>query len=169
MRAGRPFARVARVPDQAQTVANSLDFHLAAGDPGGRDGTHISARHFASCGRYILDRSVAPGRAIGNRMSLYFKSDTRVFSATSAHPRDLAKSMNERHQADVLIIGSGAAGLAAALQLADRARVIVLSKDRIDGGSTNRAQGGIAAVTGPGDSPEAHIRDTRARGRGTLR
>ena len=74
--------------------------------------------------------------------------------------------MNERHHADVLIIGSGAAGLAAALQLADRARVIVLSKDRIDGGSTNRAQGGIAAVTGPGDSPEAHIRDTMRAGAG---
>ena len=74
--------------------------------------------------------------------------------------------MNERHDADVLIIGSGAAGLAAAIQMADRARVIVLSKDRIDGGSTNRAQGGIAAVTGPGDSPEAHLRDTMRAGAG---
>ena len=74
--------------------------------------------------------------------------------------------MNERHYADVLIIGSGAAGLAAAIQLADQARVIVLSKDRIDGGSTNRAQGGIAAVTGPGDSPEDHIRDTMRAGAG---
>ena len=76
------------------------------------------------------------------------------------------ESMNERHDADVLIIGSGAAGLAAAIQMADRARVIVLSKDRIDGGSTNRAQGGIAAVTGPGDSPEAHLRDTMRAGAG---
>ena len=74
--------------------------------------------------------------------------------------------MNDRHHADVLIIGSGAAGLAAALRLAGRARVIVLSKDRIDGGSTNRAQGGIAAVTGPGDSPEDHIRDTIRAGAG---
>ncbi len=74
--------------------------------------------------------------------------------------------MNDRHHADVLIIGSGAAGLAAAIQLADRAHVIVLSKDSIDGGSTNRAQGGIAAVTGPGDSPEAHIRDTMRAGAG---
>ncbi len=74
--------------------------------------------------------------------------------------------MNDRHHADVLIIGSGAAGLAAAIQLADRAHVIVLSKDSIDGGSTNRAQGGIAAVTGPGDSPEDHIRDTMRAGAG---
>ena len=88
------------------------------------------------------------------------------FSGSDADPRDLAKSMNDRYHADVLIIGSGAAGLAAALQLADQARVIVLSKDRIDGGSTNRAQGGIAAVTGPGDSPEDHIRDTMRAGAG---
>ena len=74
--------------------------------------------------------------------------------------------MNDRHHADVLIIGSGAAGLAAAIQLADRAHVIVLSKDSIDGGSTNRAQGGIAAVTGTGDSPEDHIRDTMRAGAG---
>ncbi len=74
--------------------------------------------------------------------------------------------MSDPYHADVLIIGSGAAGLAAALQVADRARVVVLSKDRIDGGSTNRAQGGIAAVTGPADSPEDHIRDTIRAGAG---
>ena len=74
--------------------------------------------------------------------------------------------MKDRFHADVLIIGSGAAGLAAALQVADRARVMVLSKDRIDGGSTNRAQGGIAAVTGSDDSPEDHIRDTMRAGAG---
>ncbi|MDE0452424.1 MAG: L-aspartate oxidase [Gammaproteobacteria bacterium] len=74
--------------------------------------------------------------------------------------------MNNRYRTDVLIIGSGAAGLAAALRVADRARVVVLSKDRIDGGSTNRAQGGIAAVTGPADSPEDHIRDTIRAGAG---
>ena len=85
---------------------------------------------------------------------------------TGVRSRKLGRPMNDRHHADVLIIGSGAAGLAAAIQVADRANVIVLSKDRIDGGSTNRAQGGIAAVTGPGDSPEAHIRDTMRAGAG---
>ncbi|MCY3821174.1 MAG: L-aspartate oxidase [Gammaproteobacteria bacterium] len=74
--------------------------------------------------------------------------------------------MSDPYHADVLIIGSGAAGLAAALRVADRARVVVLSKDRIDGGSTNRAQGGIAAVTGPADSPDDHIRDTIRAGAG---
>ncbi len=74
--------------------------------------------------------------------------------------------MAKRYRADVLIIGSGAAGLATALHLADRAKVTVLSKDALRGGSTNRAQGGVAAVTAPDDSVEAHVADTMAAGAG---
>ena len=74
--------------------------------------------------------------------------------------------MAERYRADVLIIGSGAAGLATALHLADHAKVTVLSKDALRGGSTNRAQGGVAAVTAPDDSFDAHIEDTMAAGAG---
>ena len=74
--------------------------------------------------------------------------------------------MAKRYRADVLIIGSGAAGLATALHLADRAKVTVLSKDALRGGSTNRAQGGVAAVTAPDDSFEAHVEDTMAAGAG---
>ena len=74
--------------------------------------------------------------------------------------------MAKRYRADVLIIGSGAAGLATALHLADRAKVTVLSKDALRGGSTNRAQGGVAAVTAPDDSFEAHVGDTMAAGAG---
>ena len=74
--------------------------------------------------------------------------------------------MAKRYRADVLIIGSGAAGLATALHLADRAKVTVLSKDALRGGSTNRAQGGVAAVTAPDDSFEAHVADTMAAGAG---
>ena len=47
---------------------------------------------------------------------------------------------------DVLVIGSGAAGLSTALKLAPHVKVAVLSKGKIDDGSTNWAQGGIAAV-----------------------
>ncbi len=54
---------------------------------------------------------------------------------------------------DVLILGSGAAGLTAALNLAPRFRVAVLAKGE---GATGWAQGGIAAVLEPGDSFEAH-------------
>ena len=74
--------------------------------------------------------------------------------------------MAKRYRADVLIIGSGAAGLATALHLADRAKVTVLSKDALRGGSTNRAQGGVAAVTAPDDSFEAHVEDTMTAGAG---
>ena len=75
-------------------------------------------------------------------------------------PDDVAN----RHRTDVLIIGSGAAGLATALHLADTTRVTVVSKDAVRGGATNRAQGGVAAVTNPEDSFEAHIGDTVGAG-----
>jgi L-aspartate oxidase len=67
---------------------------------------------------------------------------------------------------DVLVIGSGAAGLTAALNLADRFRVGVLAKGGISGGSTAWAQGGIAAVLEPGDTFESHIEDTMVAGAG---
>ena len=74
--------------------------------------------------------------------------------------------MPDRRRTDALIIGSGAAGLATALHLADHLRVTVLSKDAIRGGATNRAQGGVAAVTNVEDSFESHIADTVAAGAG---
>ena len=74
--------------------------------------------------------------------------------------------MNDRFRHPVLIIGAGAAGLAAALRLAEHTRVTVLSKGPTKGGSTNRAQGGIAAVMSAGDSLENHMRDTLAAGAG---
>ncbi len=67
---------------------------------------------------------------------------------------------------DVLVVGSGAAGLALALSLAPRARVAVLAKDRITEGCTFYAQGGIAAVLDRQDSIEAHVRDTLEAGAG---
>ncbi|MFX7792787.1 FAD-dependent oxidoreductase, partial [Acinetobacter baumannii] len=70
---------------------------------------------------------------------------------------------------DILIIGSGAAGLTAALVLAERARVLVLAKGPLDGGSTAWAQGGIAAVLDEGDTFEDHIRDTMVAGAGLNR
>lgn len=70
------------------------------------------------------------------------------------------------HQSDVLVIGSGAAGLTAALNLAERFKVTVLAKGGLDEGSTAWAQGGIAAVLEPGDTFEAHIEDTMVAGAG---
>ncbi len=67
---------------------------------------------------------------------------------------------------DVLIIGSGAAGLTAALQLAQDKKVAVLAKGALSDGATAWAQGGIAAVLEPGDSFDNHIEDTMVAGGG---
>ena len=58
---------------------------------------------------------------------------------------------------DVLIVGSGAAGLSLALRLAESARVIVLSKGPVSEGATFYAQGGIAAVFDETDSIASHV------------
>ena len=67
---------------------------------------------------------------------------------------------------DVVILGSGAAGLTAALNLADRFRVAVLAKGALSDGATGWAQGGIAAVFEAGDTFESHIEDTMVAGAG---
>ncbi len=67
---------------------------------------------------------------------------------------------------DILIIGSGAAGLTMALRSADFARVAVLSKGDLNQGATFYAQGGIAAVLDEEDSVESHIEDTLSAGVG---
>ena len=68
--------------------------------------------------------------------------------------------------ADVLVVGSGAAGLTAALNLAEDRKVAVIAKGALGEGATGWAQGGIAAVLEEGDSFEAHINDTMIAGAG---
>ena len=71
--------------------------------------------------------------------------------------------------ADVVVIGSGIAGLTAALQLhasPSVGSVMVVTKDLLSAGSTQWAQGGIAAALGPGDTPDQHLRDTLVAGAG---
>ncbi|MBI2379822.1 MAG: L-aspartate oxidase [Gammaproteobacteria bacterium] len=68
------------------------------------------------------------------------------------------------HVHDVLVIGSGAAGLTTALLLAQHGRVAVLSKSIVSEGSTFYAQGGIAAVLDSADSEDSHIADTLVAG-----
>lgn len=67
---------------------------------------------------------------------------------------------------DFLIIGSGIAGLSAALGASSYGEVMVIAKDRPDICNSTLAQGGIAAAVGKNDSPEAHTRDTLLAGAG---
>jgi len=67
---------------------------------------------------------------------------------------------------DVVVIGSGIAGLTAALRARELGSVLVVTKDVVASGSTQWAQGGIAAALGPGDSPEDHLHDTLVAGAG---
>ena len=69
-------------------------------------------------------------------------------------------------RADVVVVGSGIAGLTAALHARRGGRVLLVTKARLDEGSTRWAQGGIAAALAPGDSPAAHQRDTLVAGAG---
>ncbi len=69
-------------------------------------------------------------------------------------------------ETDIVILGSGAAGLSAALAARPVRDVVLVTKDTLDAGSTNWAQGGLAAVLDPADSLENHVRDTLDAGAG---
>jgi L-aspartate oxidase len=69
---------------------------------------------------------------------------------------------------DYLIVGSGIAGLYAALRAREHGSVLVLTKGSIDECNTRYAQGGIAAAVGPDDSAELHLRDTIEAGAGLV-
>ena len=66
--------------------------------------------------------------------------------------------------ADFLVIGSGIAGLRAAISLAETGRVVILTKADPRESNTGYAQGGIAAAIGSDDSPDLHAKDTLAAG-----
>ncbi|MFF9637633.1 L-aspartate oxidase [Streptomyces bacillaris] len=69
--------------------------------------------------------------------------------------------------ADVVVVGSGVAGLTTALRCAAAGLdTVVVTKARLDDGSTRWAQGGIAAALGEGDTPEQHLADTLVAGAG---
>lgn len=70
---------------------------------------------------------------------------------------------------DFLVVGSGLAGLAYALKVADHGRVIILSKTHVSNTNTAMAQGGIAAVMSDEDSFDEHINDTLIAGAGLCR
>jgi L-aspartate oxidase len=71
-----------------------------------------------------------------------------------------------RREADVVVVGSGAAGISAALTAAGRGLRVLLVTKELEGGATPLAQGGLAAAIGPGDSAAAHAADTLTAGAG---
>src|SRR5690242_18311270 len=74
-----------------------------------------------------------------------------------------------RHQFDYLVLGSGIAGLSFALQASRHGSVAVLAKRTRSESNTVYAQGGVAAVFGPQDTFEQHIKDTLVAGGGLCR
>ena len=69
-------------------------------------------------------------------------------------------------RADIVVVGSGIAGLTTALKASRSGSVLLVTKTELDAGSTRWAQGGIAAALGPGDSPSDHLTDTLVAGAG---
>src|SRR5439155_24036055 len=69
-------------------------------------------------------------------------------------------------ETDYLVLGSGLAGLYFALRAAQHGRVVVVSKRSLTEANTHYAQGGVAGVLGPDDSPEKHVEDTLRVGDG---
>ncbi len=88
-------------------------------------------------------------------------------SAPRARPRLHAPAPGWSIDADVVVVGSGVAGLTAALRCeAAGLTTVVVTKARLDDGSTRWAQGGIAAALGEGDTPAQHLDDTLVAGAG---
>ena len=104
------------------------------------------------------------------RPDLSPEPDVPAFSELPPLPRLPGRLASEApgwaHVVDVVVIGSGVAGLTAALECAEFASVMVVTKDVVAAGSTPWAQGGIASVQGPQDSVEQHVRDTLVAGAG---
>ena len=74
--------------------------------------------------------------------------------------------LSPRSRVDLLVLGSGIAGLTLALEAVDRGSVMVLTKRQRHEGSTHYAQGGIAGALGPDDDPALHLQDTLVSGAG---
>jgi L-aspartate oxidase len=75
-------------------------------------------------------------------------------------------SPGRQREADVVVVGSGAAGITAAVTAAVAGLTVLMITKDLAGGASPLAQGGLAAAIGAGDAPEAHARDTKIAGAG---
>ena len=80
--------------------------------------------------------------------------------------RPFSKQLLEINEWDVIVIGSGAAGLMASLELPENYKVLLLNRNTNQNSSSRWAQGGIASVVRPDDSFDLHIQDTVNAGDG---
>ncbi len=88
------------------------------------------------------------------------------FSLVNPANTDSSTQLNLPSQFDVLVVGTGAAGLYAALCLPEHFQVGLITKDRLPQSASDWAQGGMAAAISPEDSPKLHIEDTLKAGAG---
>ncbi|NOY71759.1 MAG: L-aspartate oxidase [Gammaproteobacteria bacterium] len=93
----------------------------------------------------------------------YENGTVKVKSTPYQYPQSQPSTQNN---SDVLIIGSGAAGLTLALSLADQCKINLICKEHLTESATFYAQGGISAVLDKNDSIEAHVEDTLNAGAG---
>ena len=111
-----------------------------------------------------VESPLAPGRERSSR------PDRPTFTQLPALPplprRLAAEVAGWVREVDVVIVGSGIAGLTAALECSDLGSVMVVTKDVVAAGSTHWAQGGIASVQAAGDTVQQHIDDTLVAGAG---
>ena len=91
---------------------------------------------------------------------------TRPVSLPQVPSALLAPAVTWTRDVDVVVLGSGAAGLSAALAVRPVRSVLIVTKGTLDAGSTQWAQGGLAGVLDPQDSLENHVADTLAAGAG---
>ena len=116
----------------------------------------------ASGGAAAHGRTVANGGAPGNGYAVASGGHGAQAAAAGTGPG----RFRWRRAADVVVVGSGAAGISVALTAADRGlRVLMVTKDLV-GGATPLAQGGLAAALGAGDTAAAHASDTLTAGAG---
>ena len=87
----------------------------------------------------------------------------------SSSPTEIMRASSVTHRCTTLVLGSGVAGLTYALRAAQHGPVLILTKKFRSDSSTNRAQGGLAAVLGPADSFDLHVADTLEAGAGLCR